>query len=133
LLPEASFLDSKEDLEALIKEQSQEELTEEINDLKDNQLNSFNEGRLFLSELIKIKETLNNGVVVVRLGGHVGWNFTTGGWVKFLDEKQLPDPDFKSLRKTIQRRDYSNMDFWPKTRKATSHGLPLGFVKLEIM
>lgn len=130
-LPEANFLHSHKNLVTLIQEQSLSELEKEINELQDEQLNSFNEGSTFINKLMEIKDVIEKGAVVMRVGGHVGWNFTTGGWVRLLDKNQLPDED--KIRKVIQRRDYYNkMLFWPKTRKTTSQGLPLGFVKLEL-
>lgn len=69
---------------------------------------------------------------VLRIGGHNGWNFTTGGWMKKeAIQSRLSEGEISNLRRTIQKKDYGNMVLWPKTRKMTTTGIPLGFVKIS--
>lgn len=68
---------------------------------------------------------------IIRIGGNSGYLFTTGQWV----ENQgfnIADEDYFALRKVIQKRDYSNMEIWPKTRKISSSGQVFGFVKITL-
>lgn len=131
-IPPGDFLHSLDVLKSLIRDQTEEEIKNEMDDLKNEDLNNHPVGVVYLKKLESIQKELQEGKVILRVGGHVGWNFTTGGWAKFLDEKQLPDKEFRLLRETIQEKDYSNMDLWPKTRKMTDKGVPLGFVLLEL-
>jgi len=44
----------------------------------------------------------------------------------------MNDNQFNSLRSCIQKKDYSNMELWPKTRKISTDGQLFGFVKIKI-
>lgn len=111
-------------------------LGEEIEDLRKAGLSNYEWGNTYLSELTRIQDALGKcekHECIVRVGGHVGWHFITGGWVKHLNEEHVNEEDFNALRRAIQRRDYSHMNFWPKTRKTTRTGVVFGFVKLSIL
>lgn len=108
----------------------------EKQDLEDAGFDTEDEGESMLAELNKVNayveeiEKQGKTAFVLRLGGHNGWNFTTGGWVK-KKEIQYSEFELSDLRRTIQRRDYGDMNLWPKTRKMTIDGTPLGFIKIE--
>lgn len=83
------------------------------------------------NELLASFNDLSDNEFIIRVGGNNGWLFTTAGWWrKFYD--RIPENDWNLLRNTIQRRNYQDMDIWPKTRKISSEGEILGFVKVSI-
>lgn len=106
----------------------------ELDDLNDEGFRNHEQGEEMLNELKRIKGISDKAIqerskfFILRVGGNNGWNFTTGGWVK---SSTLPDSEYNAMRKTIQRGNTYDMDLWPKTRKLTTSGLPLGFVKIE--
>ena len=81
-------------------------------------------------EIHKIFKTLGENEMILRVGGNSGYLFTTGQWVENNGFKISPE-DFQNLRKNIQKRDYSDMDIWPKTRKISTDGQVFGFVKIK--
>jgi CRISPR-associated protein Csm5 len=92
------------------------------------------EGYEMLEEYHKLRNQINNledNEFIIRIGGNSGWKFTTAGWWRnFHDD--IPSELWNNLRKKIQRRDYGDMEIWPKTRKITSSGNLLGFVKITL-
>lgn len=79
-----------------------------------------------LSEIAR----LSDSEFIIRVGGNNGWIFTTGGWWRrFTDE--FNEEDLMQLRKEIQKKSYTNMALWPKTRKISSSGQIFGFVKVS--
>mgnify|MGYP001767398981 FL=1 len=81
-------------------------------------------------EIHKIFKTLGENEMILRVGGNSGYLFTTGQWVENKGFEMSPE-DFQNLRKNIQKRDYSDMDIWPKTRKISTDGQVFGFVKIK--
>ncbi|HQH18489.1 MAG TPA: type III-A CRISPR-associated RAMP protein Csm5 [Bacteroidales bacterium] len=81
-------------------------------------------------EIHKIFKTLGENEMILRVGGNSGYLFTTGQWVENKGFEISPE-DFQNLRKNIQKRDYSDMDIWPKTRKISTDGQVFGFVKIK--
>ena len=108
----------------------------EFDDLEEAEFDSNEVGNEMLDKLGEIKnmadEALRNqsNFAILRVGGNSGWNFTTGGWVK---SSALPDDEYDNLRRTVQRGKTYKMGLWPKTRKMTMNGIPLGFVKIEML
>ena len=106
----------------------------EIKMLFDAEVDYDNSGKKMLEEykrLYKIAQSCQENEFVVRVGGHSGWIFTTGAWVR-KEALNLNDYEMKSLRKTIQRNKEYDMDLWPKTRKTTDNGTIFGFVKIQL-
>lgn len=87
---------------------------------------------LQLINVLKKLESCEPNECILRIGGHVGWKFTTGGWIKKCDRKQITDENMAEIRRAIQRKSYPRESVWPKTRKLTANGLPLGFVKIAL-
>jgi len=82
-------------------------------------------------QVINEIEKCNSNEFIIRIGANSGWIFMTGGWWRrFTDE--IEDEDYSSLRKSIQKKYYENMDLWPKTRKISSSGQIFGFVKVTL-
>ncbi|TKK65851.1 type III-A CRISPR-associated RAMP protein Csm5 [Ilyomonas limi] len=108
----------------------------EFMDLENNGFDREKEGERMLDTLnsvykqIEEIEKKQSNETILRVGGSSGWKFTTGGWIT-KPAVPISDEDYLQLRRTIQKRDYSNMDFWPKTRKMTIGGIALGFVKIS--
>jgi CRISPR-associated protein Csm5 len=86
-----------------------------------------------LKELLSMFDSISPHEAIVRIGGHSGWTFTTGGWVKSLSEDSIPAEDYGLLRKQIQKKTYENLDLWPKTRKMNPEGGLFGFVKISFI
>lgn len=94
-----------------------------------------------IKEIISIIDTLKNLIseienrskneIIIRIGANSGWRFITAAWVLKLEE-QMNVNQVNSLRRTIQKKDYSDMELWPKTRKISSDGQLFGFVKISI-
>jgi CRISPR-associated protein Csm5 len=127
---------STSDFCGMINSYTKNLLNWEFEDLQTNGFDKHVEGETMLNELERVykfvsdaENSLNNQAFI-RIGGSNGWKFTTGGWTTKPDVP-LSDDEFGDLRKTIQRRDYSDMGFWPKTRKMTVTGIPFGFVKIS--
>jgi len=84
-----------------------------------------------LKNLAYIIENRSENEIIIRIGANSGWRFTTAAWVLKLEDK-MNENQINSLRKTIQKKDYSNMELWPKTRKISTDGQLFGFVKIKI-
>jgi hypothetical protein len=76
-------------------------------------------------------EEAGNREMILRVGGYSGYLFTTGQWIGMKKQISISDIEFNNLRRFIQKRDYSQMAIWPKTRKVTSGGQLFGFVKIS--
>ena len=84
-----------------------------------------------LSDLLLKAKACKEGEAVVRVGGHSGWHFMTGRWMMY-SEAVFTDQLFDTMQKAAQRTDrYLGLQF-PKTRKMTDAGLPVGFVKITL-
>ncbi len=129
------FLESIQSLCKMINDFTMDILDWEIDQLEDEYFDELQEGVEFLNQydkLYKQVESLKENEFIIRLGGNVGWRFTTGGWVS-KKSLNIDDRNYENLRRTIQKKSYP-MDkiLLPKTRKATSQGIPFGFVKVTI-
>lgn len=107
----------------------------EIEDLEGSGFDGSAEGEAMLDGLDEIYKQVTALAVeareaIFRIGGNSGWRFTTGGWVT-KQALAINDQDYMQLRRAVQKRDYSGMELWPKTRKMTTGGTPLGFVKIS--
>lgn len=87
-----------------------------------------------LSDLLRKATACKEGEAVVRVGGHNGWHFMTGRWMVY-DEQVFTDRMFDTMQQAAQRTNrYLGTDLpFPKTRKMTDAGLPLGFVKIGLL
>lgn len=106
----------------------------ELDVLEEEKLDTNEAGEALLDEydrIYKIADKCNSNEFVVRVGGHSGWVFTTGGWVRN-ESLSMTDDELKSMRKIIQRNKEYDMALWPKTRKTTPHGTIFGFVKVQL-
>lgn len=115
----------------------------------DNEINFFrnknipDEGKKMLNEfkkILQIIESCRPGEFVLRIGGNSGYNFITYKWFDDLPVFQGSQGkvQYKLLRKEIQKnkskKDYSNENFWPRTRKIVDDlGTPFGFVKISLL
>ena len=65
---------------------------------------------------------------IIRVGFGGGWDFMTGAW----QEQHLTKDQFENLIKSLRKPFYFDEygTIFPKTRKFTSNGIPLGFLKL---
>lgn len=105
----------------------------ELSDLKEEYLNT--EGNKMINVLQNIlinAQSCEQNEFIARVGANSGWNFITSGWVKSIPVKNMSNKDFDDLRYAVQKKDYSDMHLWPKTRKTTSTGIPFGFVKITV-
>lgn len=100
--------------------------------LEDSPANKMLSNLSKVYSLAKGIEHNNEPSAIIRLGGNSGWTFMTRGWIKYVPEEVLDDQNYSSIRKTIQRNKIYHEDFWPKTRKMTTSGMPLGFVKISL-
>lgn len=106
----------------------------ELDELANEGLEDHNDGVAILDELdrvYKLAEACQPNEFVVRVGGHSGWKFTTGAWVR-KEALNLSEVEFNNLRRTIQRNKDYDMKLWPKTRKVSPGGGVFGFVKLVL-
>jgi hypothetical protein len=55
----------------------------------------------------------------------------TAGWWRRFNEKFSSDEKI-DIRKKIQKKNYHDMELWPKTRKISSSGQIFGFVKITL-
>ncbi|MDI9358633.1 MAG: type III-A CRISPR-associated RAMP protein Csm5 [Phycisphaerales bacterium] len=69
----------------------------------------------------------NNTTCILRLGWGSGYDFITGGW-----QRKMSDRDRNNLYDSLKRGGAMNPFPYPKTVRTTG-GMPLGFVKLEII
>ena len=124
----------KEQLAKLVNDFTLELLNWEIDELEKENLENHDDGTDLLDDLdrvYKLAEKCQPDEFVIRVGGHSGWKFTTGGWIR-KEALRISEFDLKSIRKTIQRnRDY-DMALWPKTRKVSERGQVFGFVKVSL-
>jgi hypothetical protein len=67
---------------------------------------------------------------LLRVGGYVGWLFTTGSWA--IEDGVLSDKDWFELKKSLRKYGYERLDF-PKSRKMDAEGTPFGFVQLTLL
>lgn len=91
------------------------------------------EGEIMLDgyeQILQDIEKCEPNQFIIRVGANSGWVFMTAGWWRRFTENGFSDDELASVRKKIQRRDYSDMDLWPKTRKISSNGQIMGFVKV---
>ncbi|MBS1744808.1 MAG: type III-A CRISPR-associated RAMP protein Csm5 [Bacteroidetes bacterium] len=84
-----------------------------------------------LVKIQKIADTCKDGEAVVRVGGHNGWHFMTGRWMMY-DKDVFTDEMFDAMQASAQRTNRYIGQQFPKTRKMTDAGLPLGFVKIAL-
>lgn len=68
---------------------------------------------------------------VLRVGAAGGWDFMTGAWAK--EDNTLSNNDWSLLKRSLRRGNYSDNVPFPKTRKLTEGGVPLGFVKISLL
>jgi CRISPR type III-A-associated RAMP protein Csm5 len=76
-------------------------------------------------------EQLKQNEFILRIGANSGWIFMTAGWWRRFTDKFTTD-EFSDIRKKIQKKNYHDMDLWPKTRKISSSGQIFGFVKVSL-
>ncbi|TAD85876.1 MAG: type III-A CRISPR-associated RAMP protein Csm5 [Bacteroidetes bacterium] len=113
-------------------------LDAEIKELEGEGFANDNVGNTMLDNLDKVFKLGDNiertqePSAIVRLGGNSGWTFMTGNWINSVPTNVIDENNFTSIRKTIQRNKQYDMNLWPKTRKMTTKGMPLGFVKITI-
>ncbi|MCX8020849.1 MAG: type III-A CRISPR-associated RAMP protein Csm5 [Chitinophagaceae bacterium] len=89
----------------------------------------------FYEKLYSIYDHINeceSHECILRVGGHVGWTYTTGEWVRHTSPEKISDEVFEELRKQIQKKVYPQNSMWPKTRKTTLNGDVFGFVKISV-
>ena len=84
-----------------------------------------------LQEILSTTTKCVKGEAVLRVGGHVGWNFMTGRWMIY-DEDVISNEKLDIMQEASQRTDRYLGLMFPKTRKASEQGLPLGFVKISL-
>ena len=92
------------------------------------------EGENMIDEYKKILIIAKNcspNELILRVGAGSGYSFTTGRWIEKLECFEKDENAFIKLRKFIQKKEYHE-ELWPRTRKLTSNGIPLGFVKITI-
>jgi CRISPR-associated protein Csm5 len=93
------------------------------------------ENLLELLKELKLKHTrLNdkNGFMI-RLGAHIGWNFTTGSFA-FTKINNLNRTIFDHLSVNIQKKDYGDTyALFPKSRKVLSGNMLGGFVAIHLL
>jgi len=83
-----------------------------------------------ITGLLGQAKSLNNETsCIMRMSYGSGWNWMTGDWAS--DEDLVPQELYEKIIKASRRANRTDTPF-PKTRKMTSLGEPLGFVKLEI-
>lgn len=130
-----SFLNNREDgLCKLINETTTTLVEWELDVLESENLNSHGENMLDQYEQILSEiEQCGPKEFVIRVGANNGWVFMTAGWWRRFTEDGFSAEELASVRKKIQKRDYSDMDLWPKTRKISAAGQIFGFVKVSIM
>lgn len=127
------FLESEEILCDVVNHCTRSIIEYEIDDWEKERENLNDAGLEMLNqlkELLKLFDSISPSEAIIRVGGHSGWNFTTGGWVKSLSKESISTDDYKLLRKQIQKKSYDNLDLWPKTRKINPDGGLFGFVKI---
>jgi CRISPR type III-A-associated RAMP protein Csm5 len=103
----------------------------ELDVLENENLNS--QGEVMLDgyeQILKEIEQCEPNEFILRVGANNGWVFMTAGWWRRYTEDGFSYKDLVNLRKKIQKRDYSEMGIWPKTRKISSTGQIFGFVKV---
>lgn len=108
-------------------------LVEELKALQSRDFDGFAPDYIeAIKGVMKQLRNLPSNACVIRVGGNSGWDFMTGGWMKYgyikdKVKKQAPDADFF---RDIRRKHYGEEILFPKTRKITANEQPFGFVKL---
>ena len=70
-----------------------------------------------------------SGGAVLRVGGNSGWHFMTGRWMMY-NEEVFTEEMFDKMQQSAQRTNRYLGGQFPKTRKMTDSGLPMGFIKV---
>ena len=83
-----------------------------------------------LTEIQEQVKACTEGEAILRVGGHNGWHFMTGRWMMYKADV-FTDEMVDTMMVAAQRNDRYLGHVFPKTRKITDAGLPLGFVKIE--
>lgn len=82
----------------------------------------------FLEDVIQIEvNQADKNTCILRLGWATGFNNITGGWQKHKMEKD----HYENLVGLLRPNKPQHL-LYPKTRRMTADGIPLGFVKLTI-
>lgn len=106
----------------------------ELKELADEGIEDHRDGTDMLDDLDRVYKTAEScrpNEFVIRVGGHSGWKFTTGAWVR-KEALSISEADLRSIRKTVQRNREYDMALWPKTRKVSEKGQVFGFVKVSL-
>lgn len=84
-----------------------------------------------IHSLISIVKNLPNRTAIIRLGHGTGYKFMTGNKIV---SNNIEDEEFQKINRAIRKDWKGKYDdyFYIKSRKFTSEGLPLGFVKLTL-
>lgn len=88
-----------------------------------------------ISALTEIQEQIiacKEGEAVLRVGGHNGWHFMTSRWMMY-NESVFTDQMCDAMQTAAQRINRYLGNIFPKTRKMTDAGLPLGFLKIQLL
>jgi CRISPR-associated protein Csm5 len=120
-------------MSSMVNDFTKRMLSWEIKRLEDEEMGSAGDNMIEqLRNILSVSETCSDNEFVIRVGANSGWSFMTGEWFLNEDLNIIDEDDLASLRKKIQKRDYTNMDLWPKTRKISSKGNVFGFVKIKM-
>lgn len=87
---------------------------------------------VLLDRILSTAEGCGEGEAVIRVGAHAGWKYITHRWMMGLDDSIIPDGLKDAIQKKTQKTDRYLGKIFPKTRKLTEAGQPLGFVKIKL-
>lgn len=127
-----SYLNSNQDIFTLINKFTRSLINFDWGNLENEDLQDAEQLCSTYQQLNDQFDGLKEGECILRVGGNSGYLFTTGHWVGFDNVMDISNDDFNLLRKKVQRRDYSHMEMWPKTRKTTNDSELFGFVKISV-
>lgn len=136
-LAKVSFL--KDGIAGVLKhadEMTRDVLKWDISQLEKSKFHNNPTGEKYIEMCETILSTpQSDNEFIVRVGGHSGWIFTTGAWIRshpaMMNEE---DSTYElNLKKKIQKNRHYPFDLWPKTRKVSTLGEPFGFVKIKLL
>lgn len=78
-----------------------------------------------INNITQLLENPEPNTAIIRIGKFTGFNNLTGHW----QDDKLSDEHYNELIKYLNKNH--SAPFYPKSRRFTSEGLPLGFIKIQ--
>lgn len=112
----------------IVNEHTKTLLKEEIEFMNNQEFEDEEFKENYLETLKNVEEEftqINQGEMIIRLGGYTGWRSITGAWIENILDKDTWKKIYLNLNKN------RNVAFFPKTRKSDDYADAFGFLKIE--